>query len=517
MTFLFPSFSQPTPAAFRAETGSINKSLFALGKVISMLGQRQGRGRAIIPFRDSKLTQLLMDSLQGKGRATMVACCSPLGDHADVTLSTLHYASLAQNVKSDPVVIHDPQDQLVIDLRKTIAELRDQNKKLAVQLRGLTTATPGEGEGEEPAEEEGSARARARAPEASAPAVAAPKKPERDPASKEKIRILKERSVVKRKAKGRRKFAGGLTAQAPRPASSISTKSPYGGVGAAPRAQSAKAARKPVSKAKKSKPSKSKPRSARPPGQTQDLASPGSSAAMAEDFPELAALEANFQAQLSAGQAASGAKVSGLDHSINAVSESSDQTTEFEGDEEAVRWAKRNPWFGNDYEMTEFAYAAHDRIVDRGVDPNSPQYFREIERAVGERFPDRMPPGTSRAARQTPQGTPRRRTVGSRLSQSIKAQTPSAAAASASARARRASRTVELRSENSREGRRHADFSSGSSSSQQYVSPGGASAATSKSERQFIVEELRRIKQEAEEERKWIMNQITSTLSSYKL
>ena len=323
--------------------------------------------------------------------------------------------------------------------------------------------------------------------------------------------------MVKRKAKGRRKSAGGLTAQAPRPASSISTKSPYGGVGAAPRAQSAKAARKPVTKAKKSKPSKSKPRSARPPGQTQDLASPGSSAAMAEDFPELAALEANFQAQLSAGQAASGAKVSGLDHSINAVSESSDQTTEFEGDEEAVRWAKRNPWFGNDYEMTEFAYAAHDRIVDRGVDPNSPQYFREIERAVGERFPDRMPPGTSRAARQTPQGTPRRRTVGSRLSQSIKAQTPSAAAASASARARRASRTVELRSENSREGRRHADFSSGSSSSQQYVSPGGASAATSKSERQFIVEELRRIKQEAEEERKWIMNQISSTLSSYKL
>ena len=37
MTFLFPSFSQPTPAAFRAETGSINKSLFALGQVIKAL------------------------------------------------------------------------------------------------------------------------------------------------------------------------------------------------------------------------------------------------------------------------------------------------------------------------------------------------------------------------------------------------------------------------------------------------------------------------------------------------
>ena len=49
-------------AATRAETGSINKSLFALGKVISMLGNaRHGNSRAIIPFRDSKLTQLLMD------------------------------------------------------------------------------------------------------------------------------------------------------------------------------------------------------------------------------------------------------------------------------------------------------------------------------------------------------------------------------------------------------------------------------------------------------------------------
>ena len=127
----------------RAETGSINKSLFALGKVLSMIGSESGRpgsrqGRPLVPFRDSKLTQLLMDSLQGKGSATMLACCSPLTSHADVTLSTLHYACLAQKVKSDPVVIRAPQDQLVLDLRQTILDLKTENRRLASQLTALT-------------------------------------------------------------------------------------------------------------------------------------------------------------------------------------------------------------------------------------------------------------------------------------------------------------------------------------------------------------------------------------------
>ena len=52
-------------SATRAETGSINKSLFALGTVIAMLAAKGKRSNhVIIPFRDSKLTQLLMDSLQ---------------------------------------------------------------------------------------------------------------------------------------------------------------------------------------------------------------------------------------------------------------------------------------------------------------------------------------------------------------------------------------------------------------------------------------------------------------------
>lgn len=62
----------------KVETGSINKSLFTLGKVIATLSDK-GRGKADvhIPYRDSKLTKLLMDSLGGSSMALMVACISP--------------------------------------------------------------------------------------------------------------------------------------------------------------------------------------------------------------------------------------------------------------------------------------------------------------------------------------------------------------------------------------------------------------------------------------------------------
>lgn len=85
------------------ETGHINKSLFALGKVISSLADSRRRG-GHIPYRDSKLTRLLMDSLGGEGRTLMLACCSPSSHHLDETLNTLHFASRAKNVQNRPVM-----------------------------------------------------------------------------------------------------------------------------------------------------------------------------------------------------------------------------------------------------------------------------------------------------------------------------------------------------------------------------------------------------------------------------
>jgi hypothetical protein len=86
------------------ETGSINRSLMALGKVISALSEHGGRaGAGHIPYRDSKLTKLLMDSLGGGSLALMVACISPAIGAVDETLSTLTYATRAKNIVNTPV------------------------------------------------------------------------------------------------------------------------------------------------------------------------------------------------------------------------------------------------------------------------------------------------------------------------------------------------------------------------------------------------------------------------------
>jgi len=58
------------------ETGNINKSLFMLGKVIQCLSDKKLM-KQHIPYRDSKLTMLLQDSLGGAAKALMVACISP--------------------------------------------------------------------------------------------------------------------------------------------------------------------------------------------------------------------------------------------------------------------------------------------------------------------------------------------------------------------------------------------------------------------------------------------------------
>lgn len=129
------------------ETGHINKSLFALGKCLAALsGRTNGAGGAsaapFVPFRESKLTQLLIDSLRGRGRALMVACCSPSASHVDETYNTLHFASLALHIKSKPVVILDPADKLLLDLRQTISTLRSANKTLLTQLEEMRTRGP---------------------------------------------------------------------------------------------------------------------------------------------------------------------------------------------------------------------------------------------------------------------------------------------------------------------------------------------------------------------------------------
>mgnify|MGYP003312984875 CR=1 FL=1 len=83
---------------------AINGGLLTLGKVISALSDADRSRRPVhVPYRESKLTRLLADSLGGTARTVMLACVSPDGDDAPESANTLGYAARARNIKNDVV------------------------------------------------------------------------------------------------------------------------------------------------------------------------------------------------------------------------------------------------------------------------------------------------------------------------------------------------------------------------------------------------------------------------------
>ncbi|TDH00660.1 hypothetical protein EPR50_G00190560 [Perca flavescens] len=105
------------------EAAKINLSLSALGNVISALAD--GRS-SHVPYRDSKLTRLLQDSLGGNAKTVMVATLGPAPQHYDETLTTLRYANRAKNIQNQPRVNEDPKDALLREFQLEIARLRAQ-------------------------------------------------------------------------------------------------------------------------------------------------------------------------------------------------------------------------------------------------------------------------------------------------------------------------------------------------------------------------------------------------------
>jgi kinesin family member 17 len=89
---------------------NINKSLSALGNVISALVEGKGKH---IPYRDSKLTRLLQSSLGGNTKTLMMAAISPADYNFNETLSTLRYAARAKNIKNKAKVNEDPKDAML--------------------------------------------------------------------------------------------------------------------------------------------------------------------------------------------------------------------------------------------------------------------------------------------------------------------------------------------------------------------------------------------------------------------
>ncbi|CAJ2640955.1 unnamed protein product [Trifolium pratense] len=120
----------------------INKGLLALGNVISALGDEKKRKEGVhVPYRDSKLTRLLQDSLGGNSRTVMIACISPADINAEETLNTLKYANRARNIQNKPVVNRDPMSSEMLKMRQQLeclqAELCARAGGSSEEVQGL--------------------------------------------------------------------------------------------------------------------------------------------------------------------------------------------------------------------------------------------------------------------------------------------------------------------------------------------------------------------------------------------
>ncbi|CAF1178533.1 unnamed protein product [Rotaria sp. Silwood1] len=104
------------------EATNINLSLSVLGNVISALVD----GNSHIPYRDSKLTRLLQNSLGGNSKTIMIATLGPADYNYEESLTTLRYANRAKNIKNQPRINEDPKDALLRKFQEEIARLKEQ-------------------------------------------------------------------------------------------------------------------------------------------------------------------------------------------------------------------------------------------------------------------------------------------------------------------------------------------------------------------------------------------------------
>lgn len=105
------------------EATKINLSLSTLGNVISALVDGKSTH---IPYRNSKLTRLLQDSLGGNSKTLMCANIGPAEYNYDESLSTLRYANRAKNIKNKARINEDPKDTMLKKFRDEIEELKKQ-------------------------------------------------------------------------------------------------------------------------------------------------------------------------------------------------------------------------------------------------------------------------------------------------------------------------------------------------------------------------------------------------------
>jgi hypothetical protein len=122
------------------EGANINRSLLALGNCINALGSGYTEGK-YVPYRDSKLTRLLKDSLGGNCKTIMISNVSPSTLSYEDTFNTLQYANRAKNIKTKVrhneinLVVHVSQyKDIIADLRKEVEEWKHKCSSYEQQL-----------------------------------------------------------------------------------------------------------------------------------------------------------------------------------------------------------------------------------------------------------------------------------------------------------------------------------------------------------------------------------------------
>lgn len=118
------------------EAKNINKSLSALGLVIMTL--TDGDSRAHIPYRDSKLTRILQESLGGNSRTTIIICCSPSSWNEQESLSSLQFGKRAKKIKNFAKVnvqysaeeLQRQLDEAKREIAKLVSRLSDYEEEL---------------------------------------------------------------------------------------------------------------------------------------------------------------------------------------------------------------------------------------------------------------------------------------------------------------------------------------------------------------------------------------------------
>lgn len=113
------------------EAGNINQSLLTLGRVITALVEK----RPHVPYRESKLTRILQDSLGGRTKTSIIATVSPASINLEETQSTLEYANRAKSIMNKPEVNQKLTKRTLIKeyteeierLKRDLAATRDKN------------------------------------------------------------------------------------------------------------------------------------------------------------------------------------------------------------------------------------------------------------------------------------------------------------------------------------------------------------------------------------------------------